>query len=298
MIKDLFLGTAQWGWTTEKQVAFRLLDAFYQHGFRHVDCATNYPINGQPADFRAAETILAEWLRVHAIKDLKVMMKIGSLSNNRTAECNLGKSFLMMSMEQYKNCFQDNLDCLMIHWDNRDDEEEIGQSLEAMQVFRSAGLELGLSGIRHPEIYARLNEKHGFNFYIQLKHNLLYSDFERYQPFHGNARFIAYGLNAGGIKLDAATYHDKSVLLARGTVHNNSDALVQKLSEILDHANGQNNRPAVTEFYQVGMLYASANPELQRVLVAPSEVAQWTKTLDFFHTLQQYDYQDIVQSIS
>lgn len=298
MIKDLFLGTAQWGWTTEKQVAFCLLDAFYQDGFRYVDCATNYPINGQPKDFRAAETILAEWLRAHGVADLRVMMKIGSLSNNRTADCNLSKSFMLMALEQYRNCFHDNLGCLMLHWDNRTDEAEIEESLEAMEVFRAVGLDTGLSGIRHPERYARLNEKHGFNFYIQLKHNILQSDYERYKPFHGRARFIAYGLNAGGVKLSAETYHGRSVLIARGADQNSSAALVKQLSDVLETANKRTDRPAITSFYQVGMLFAAANPELERVLVAPSTVEQWTKTLDFFRVLQKYDYLDIAQSIS
>jgi aryl-alcohol dehydrogenase-like predicted oxidoreductase len=297
MIKDLFLGTAQWGWTTEKQVAFQLLDAFYKDGFRHVDCATNYPINGNPADFRAAENILTEWLRAHAVRDMKVMMKIGSLSNKRSAECNLGKSFLLMSMEQYKNCFHENLDCLMIHWDNRSDENEIAESLEAMEIFRSEGIQAGLSGIKHPELYAVLNEKYHFDFYIQLKHNLLQSDFQKYESFHRQARFIAYGLNAGGIKLHADAYHANSVLLARGG-QSNADAIVQKLTEILSSANQRTDRPPITEFFQMGMLYATAELELERVLVAPSDVGQWKKTLEFFRNMQQFDYPDVVNALS
>lgn len=297
MIKDLFLGTAQWGWTTDRQVAFQLLDTFYKDGFRSVDCATNYPINANPADFRVAETILAEWLNAHAIQDMKVMMKIGSLTNNRSPECNLGKSFMLMSMEQYKNCLHENLDCLMLHWDNREDEAEMAETMEAFKVIRSEGLEVGLSGIKHPEIYARLNEKYGFSFYIQLKHNLLHSDYLRYKPFHGQARFIAYGLNAGGIKLDASVYHSNSVLLARG-VPNSTESVVHQLKEVLAQANRNTGRPPITEFFQVGLLYASSVAELERVLVAPSTVEQWNKTLDFFHAMQQYDYRDLVTSLS
>ena len=73
--KSLVLGTAQWGWNVSAREAFGLLDAWLQAGFRAVDCATNYPINRNPADFRAAEKILLEYVRAHGLHDLRVTMK-------------------------------------------------------------------------------------------------------------------------------------------------------------------------------------------------------------------------------
>lgn len=297
MLKDILLGTAQWGWTTDKDVAFQLLDSFYADGFRQVDTATNYPINGIPKDFRRAENILAEWLLAHGIRDMKVMVKIGSLVNLRSPDCNLTKSFLLMALEQYSYLFHENLETLMIHWDNRYVLDEIEDTFEALEVFAAHGLQVGISGIKHPDLYFAVNETYNFDFYIQVKHNILHSDYKRYQLFHQKSRFIAYGINAGGIKLNALSYDEKSVLAARGGDLSNEDPVLKKLPLILAEINSDSNRPAITDFYQLGMAYASTNRDVERIIVAPSSVEQWSKTVNFYRVLQQFDYQNILQSI-
>ncbi|MEO6759415.1 MAG: aldo/keto reductase, partial [Saprospiraceae bacterium] len=88
-LPTLLLGTAQWGWTVSRTEAFQLLDAWLKAGHRGIDCATNYPINRQLRDFRAAEKILAEYFVAHGLQDLQVTMKIGSLDNLRSPEPNL-----------------------------------------------------------------------------------------------------------------------------------------------------------------------------------------------------------------
>ncbi|MEN0006767.1 MAG: aldo/keto reductase, partial [Bacteroidota bacterium] len=197
----LILGTAMWGWTTSPQQCFALLDYFYEAGFREIDAATNYPINKNPADFRKSEQILLEWIKANGINDLKVMIKVGSVNNLRTPEHNLQKSFLLVMLDEYRYLFGDNLDTFMIHWDNREDEQAIHASYEALQQAQQLGFRVGLSGIKHPAIHAKVNEQFQLDVRIQFKHNLLYSDYQRYAPFHGKQRFITYGINAGGLKL-------------------------------------------------------------------------------------------------
>jgi aryl-alcohol dehydrogenase-like predicted oxidoreductase len=292
--KQLLLGTAQWGWTISKENAFQLLDAFYESGFREIDAATNYPINKIEANFRAAEKIITEWTQVHGVQDLEVMMKIGSVNNLRTPECNLNPSFLWMNVENYQRFLGQNLKTIMIHWDNRKEEIEIEKTLETLQNIHRQGFEIGLSGIKHPEIYAKLNESFQLNFDIQIKHNILQSDYERYSGFYQKARFIAYGTNAGGVKLNVSDYGKDSVLAVRGGDLNNENQRIKALSNILAKANENKNRPAITSFFQVGMLYAFANADIQRIITAPSTVAQWHSTVAFLETLQLNDYQDVV----
>jgi aryl-alcohol dehydrogenase-like predicted oxidoreductase len=294
---QLLLGTAQWGWTTPEIKAFELLDAFYESGFRQIDSATNYPINKQILDFRHAEKIISHWIRANGVTDLKIMMKIGSLNNLRTPECNLNPSFLLMSLEQYQRLFGSNLETLMLHWDNRDDEKEINKTLETLQHITTQGFKIGLSGIKYPEIYATQNDDFKLHFSIQIKHNLLQSDYEKYQLFHQKADFIAYGINAGGVKLDAAVYNEKSVLAARGGDLNNENELLRALPSILAIANENKNRPSINSFFQVGMLYAFSNPDIKSMICAPSNTIQWKSTLSFLEHIQQYDYQDIINEI-
>lgn len=181
--KTLILGTAQWGWNVSRAEAFRLLDAWLDTGRREIDCATNYPINRNPADFRASEKILLEYVQAHGLRDLRITMKIGSLDNMRTPEVNLAPSFVLMMGEEYHRVFDTNLHCLMFHWDNRDDEAAIHESLESLvRLQQEAGIQPGLSGIKFPEAYAHANEHFGLSFDIQLKNNVFQSDFERYEP--------------------------------------------------------------------------------------------------------------------
>jgi aryl-alcohol dehydrogenase-like predicted oxidoreductase len=291
--KQLLLGTAQWGWTMSKEKAFQVLDAFYESGFRQIDCATNYPINKIETDFRAAEKIITQWVQANGINDLEVMMKIGSVSNLRTPDCNLNPSFLWMNVENYQRFLGQNLKTIMIHWDNREEEIEIEKTLKTLQVIHKQGFRVGLSGIKHPKIYAKLNEQIQLDFDIQIKHNVLQSDYERYSDFHQKARFIAYGTNAGGIKLDTSAYHKDSVLAVRGGDLTNENGRINALHSILAKANENKNRPPITSFFQVGMIYAFANTDIKSIITAPSSVEQWNSTFGFFKTLQMNDYQDI-----
>lgn len=293
----LILGTALWGWTIPRATCFGLLDHFYQAGFREVDGATNYPINKKIEDFRKAENILLEWIQANQVQDLKAMMKVGSINNLRTPENNLSKSFLLMLLDEYRNLFGPNLDTLMIHWDNRPEENKIRESLEALAIAREKGLRIGLSGIRHPEAYARLNETFGMDFRIQIKHNILHSDYPRYQAFHGRAGFITYGINAGGIKLDPKEYHEGSSLKARGGNAGAEHPLAAPLQAILRQANRKEERPAVSTFNHCGMAFACHSPDVEGILLGTSKAAQLEDSIDFYRALTTYDYRDLYQRL-
>ncbi|NUO03490.1 MAG: aldo/keto reductase [Saprospiraceae bacterium] len=280
---ELLLGTAMWGWTVPEQVCFSLLDSFYGAGFRGIDGATNYPINKIPADFRKSERILLQWIHAHGVNDLRITMKVGSLDNMRSPECNLSKSFLLFCLEEYGSLFAANLETLMVHWDNREIPEEIDQTLEGLAAVVAYGCHVGLSGIRNPEIYATRNELFGLDFKIQIKHNLLQSDYARYAPFHGKRRFFAYGMNAGGLKLDTTAYHDGSSLKARGGDTTNTAPLIAAIAAFLRDA------PPLKHLSHTGLLYAYYHPDMAGMLLGVSSVEQLADSLDFYGVLRQTD---------
>jgi aryl-alcohol dehydrogenase-like predicted oxidoreductase len=298
MAQQLLLGTAQWGWTIAAAQAYDLLDAFYQSGFRQIDSATNYPINKNERDFRQAEKIIASWTQAHGVQDLELMMKVGSVNNNRTSECNLNPSFLLMALENYQRLFGTNLKTIMLHWDNREDKKEIFSTINTLRTIHNQGFNVGLSGIKYPELYAALLQDIVLDFDIQIKYNILQSDYERYADFHGTKRFIAYGTNAGGVKLDASTYQKESVLAVRGGNLTNEHLRLKQMPTILAKANENKDRPSITSFFQIGLLYALANKDIKSVIIAPSSVAQWYSTLGFFKNIQHFDYEDIVKEIN
>jgi aryl-alcohol dehydrogenase-like predicted oxidoreductase len=292
----LLLGTAGWGWTVAKAEAFRLLDHWLANGHRDLDCATNYPINRQAADFRAAERILLEYLAAHGIGDLRLTMKIGSLDNLRSPEPNLSPSFLRMMGEEYLRLFGTNLRTLMLHWDNRQQPADIRDTLEAQQQMQQQlGIQPGWSGIAHPEAYAEANAALGLSCDIQLKHNVLHSDLPRYRPLAEappRHRFFAYGINAGGLKLDGA-YPPGSTLAQRGGPSPQGQALVEKLNAWLPKLNTDFVRPPVKTMNHLGLIHAALQPGLQGIVLGASTPAQLRETLDYLRNVEIFDYSDV-----
>lgn len=296
-MKDLILGTSMWGWTISKSNAFQILDFFYKNGFRQIDTATNYPISQDAQHWRASENILSEWIKAHGIKDLKIITKVGSLSNRFSPEHNLQPSFLLMNLDYYQNLFRSNLDTFAIHWDNRDDKKEIEATFSALQVAQNRGLRLGFSGVKHPQLYADLHPSFPFDFRIQIKHNILQSDYQRYPAFHGNHRFITYGINAGGLKLNPTAYHNSSYLKMRGGDTKHPHPIIEKIRPILKHINTTPHRPPIEHFYQIGLTYAYYSPDIQAILLGSSSVEQWRSNVDFFEALRRFGYEDLIEKL-
>jgi aryl-alcohol dehydrogenase-like predicted oxidoreductase len=310
-MKSLILGSAQWGWNVARAEAFRLLDAWLETGRRDVDCATNYPINRNPADFRASEKILLEYVRAHGLRDLRVTMKIGSLDNMRSPDVNLSPSFILMMGEEYYRLFDENLHCLMFHWDNRDDAAAIRESLESLaRLQKEANIRPGLSGIKFPDAYLKANEAFNLAFDIQLKHNVFQSDFERYEPFFSNTQtlkhpntqtpkhsFFSYGINGGGVKLDEQ-YEPGSVFLARGGQPEKVAATLEKIRNLLPDWNTAFVRPPVKTMNHIGLIYAGLQPNLSGILLGVSSASQLRETLDFWRNLETFDYGDVFQGLN
>lgn len=288
------LGTAQWGWTVNQSTAFQILDFWVAAGFNAVDIATNYPLNRNPADFRAAEKILAVYCDTAGKPPLRITMKIGALDNMRGPTPNLSPSFIRMMGMEYRRIFGAHLDCIMLHWDNRDDEAEIRASLEALaDLQRDWGIRPGLSGIAHPEVYARACAGLDLEFDIQVKHNVLQSDLARYKPLmNGKNRFFAYGLNAGGVKLDAQ-YSDDSTFLTRGGDAAKFADRIEWLQSRLSDWNTAFVRPPLKTMNQIGLLNAVYNVDLQGIILGVSSVTQLVGSLDFYKDLEVFDYLEV-----
>lgn len=298
--KELLLGTAQWGWTVSRTEAFRLLDTWLAAGRTHIDAATNYPINKQPADFRASEQILQEYIRAHGLRDLQVTVKIGSLNNLRTPDINLEASFIRMITEEYQRLLGENLATVMLHWDNRSDTHAIRASLEALAgVQKQWDIRLGLSGLLHPEIHAALATEQGLAYDIQLKHNVLQSDLGRYAPFYTRSdqhRFFAYGINAGGAKL-AGPYPAGSTYLARGGDPDKNAADLARISKQMPDWNTAFVRPPVQTMNHVGLIYAGLQPRLDGLVLGFSSLAQLQESLDYWRNLEVFDYSDVLADL-
>lgn len=290
---DLILGTGMWAWTVDKKAAFTMLDAYYSAGFRRIDTATNYPIDKNPEHFRAAETILEEWIKTHRVNDLRIICKIGSVNNLFTPEHNLAKSFVLFSSESYLNLFGENAETLMLHWDNRADIKSIHETYEGLQIAKNNGWKLGLSGIKNPAQHAKVNQAFNFDFSIQMKHNPFDSAYGHYTPFHSkNRRFIAYGTTGGGIKLNA-NYSENSSLHIRNKVNSVQEKKLEAIRKIIVEANSKAERPTIDALFQLGLIHAGLHPTMEGIILGCSSLKQLETSLNFYQKMQEYDYSDV-----
>lgn len=281
----LALGTAMWGWTVPPQTAFEMLDAYYSAGYRKVDTATNYPINKNPEDFRKAEGLIVEWTRTHGIRDLEVIVKIGSINNLKTPDNNLSKSFVLMCLDEYMQLLKQNFNTLMMHWDNREDAQAITRTFEALEQAHKRNISLGISGVRYPGVYYNVNQHFNFDFSIQLKHNLFYSDYERYRIFQGKRRFWAYGINGGGLKLHKEEYHQNSSLITRGGATDSA----QSMTEALESWMRNEGQALGGSFHAWSLANAFYSTDMQGIVIGPSRLSQLQDIISTHKILQTTD---------
>jgi aryl-alcohol dehydrogenase-like predicted oxidoreductase len=297
--KDLILGTALWGWSIDKPAAFALLDAYYEQGFRWVDTATNYPIDKNPEHHRLAERMLAQWANERNVCDLRLIVKIGSVSNDGSSLNNLTPDFIGRAYGQYRNLYEKNLDSLWIHWDNRDSSESISATLAALREV-SPNQPVGLSGIRYPELYAEAGRDLDLRFRIQVKHNLLSSALGHYQALRERSTFYAYGLNAGGLSLTPSSSESSSIRLRQI----DPAILVRlrpKIEAFIQESHNAGRRLQLETLNQIAMLYAYGSPQLSGMIIGPSKLGQLAESVSFFRQLESQDieswYRQVVELI-
>jgi aryl-alcohol dehydrogenase-like predicted oxidoreductase len=249
-----------------------LLDGWYAAGYRYVDTATNYPLNGNPADWRRSEQILADWLRANGISDLAAVVKVGSLSNERTPDNNLNPSFLRLNAAEYAGLLGSNLACLMLHWDNRSDREAIATTLAALRAIGSEyGLRAGLSGIKHPEVYREVLAAYpDWRLPLEAKHNVFQSGLAHYAPLRAQTELWVYGINGGGVKLDDRYRNDASLRVRGGQAP--AGALRERLREWL--ARGADATGWPRSMNELGLLYAYYDDRGAGILLGPSRPEQ------------------------
>jgi len=270
-MKQLLLGTSLWGWSIQKDVCFKLLDLFYSEGFRMIDTANNYPLNGKSEDYRLAENIIAEWISVHGVNDLSIIYKVGSLSNMRDTTINLSATFLQREYSRIFKKFGQNIGTVMIHWDNRFDLNEITDSIKCLCSLPVESI--GLSGITNPDLHSQAfsNLNYKGDVFIQAKYNFKTHDLSTYQPLSNlNTKMIAYGISVSGLKLKKSHYNKTSyVRLARSESYHEEN-LTKELSDILNKI--INSHHQINSIYDVGLLFSEASNELWGYIVAPSKI--------------------------
>lgn len=281
----LCLGTAMWAWTVDQAHAFALLDQWYAAGWRGIDTATNYPINKDPQDFRKAEQWLAQWIQMNGVQDLQIMVKVGAMDNSGSPENNLSPSFLSIAHQHYTDLFEHQLDCVMIHWDNREDPMAIQDSVSCLLECCSSEQQVGFSGIKHPAAYQAILENMPYKPVLQVKHNPFQSHVDYYKDLWPFTRLLAYGLSGGGIKL-SAQQNESTGAQARGVQLEPHQERIQFLQAQIQKHNNKFSDASIQHLHHLGMIHAFLNEHISGLLIGPSNVDQLTSTLVAYELLK------------
>lgn len=279
-MKKLALGTSLWGWSINKKTCFNLLDVFYSSEGRYIDTASNYPINNLKISRYFSENIISEWLKINNINDLKVIYKAGSISNNNVPLNDLSIDFLKDEYKRINEKFKSNLSVFMIHWDNRNDSNEISKTIKTILKFKDCYM--GFSGLENVDLYKNELNKIDFQepYYLEIKSNILKSNISHYKPLICNkSKIFSYGISVSGLKIDKSSYHSNSYvsLLKSKDYHDSlmSKSLLKKINQILKIDK------YVETMYHIGMLHSEYDVNLYGYIVAPSTVKQMLDIIDF-----------------
>lgn len=273
------LGTAMWGWTLAQTRCSDIADAFYDRGGRWFDTAANYPIDGNPDHFGLGDIWLSRWMEGRA--DTKVIAKIGAVANDGRPEHDLSATAIESAHRRLQSLFGRNLAIVCVHWDNRDNAGAIAETVDALQKLRDKGLDVGLAGIRRPDLYYEASVALRNKWHIQIKNNALTQEgYGHYRLFHGARRFHVYGLNAGGVKLDGSP---SRTLKARRAAPSRAELgfaarLAHAATEALD-------RPI--DMNALGILLACSNEDVEAILLGPSRTDQLFDALAFLDQIDR-----------
>jgi aryl-alcohol dehydrogenase-like predicted oxidoreductase len=285
MPKTLLLGTALWGWGIEKSEAHSMLDEFATFGGTLVDCATNYPINGNQVNHGLALGIFSEWLHSNPGTGVGLFVKVGSLDNSGSAESNLSPSFLETEVGLLRDLLGTNLKGVGVHWDNRGSESSDLEGIAATTAFFSRlheeGLRIGFSGVRHPGLYLSTAPALCRSWWIQVKENALnQSARSEYELHFPKANYLAYGINFGGVKLGEIPGEKSSARLrkvASGDEYQKEIIAALKAIRIPGQA-----EPTL---HQRTLRHAHDNDKLSGVLIGPRSLQQLIDTLELWKQL-------------
>lgn len=152
-VSSVFLGTAGWGRKVGKTEAYRILETYYENGFRWIDTATNYPIDRNPKNYGNTIAWLSEFFP--DFPDLKVFVKAGSATNQGDSMQLINVSYIALIFDILTSQLGGCLRGLGIHWDSGNDISDRIALIDFFLQIHHDGHAVGLSGVAIPELYTK-----------------------------------------------------------------------------------------------------------------------------------------------
>jgi len=283
---DIVLGTALWGWAIDKSTAFSILDEFCSNGYNLVDTATNYPLNKNSDHYLLAIKWLAEWSHTNPNSILKIIVKVGSIDNSGSSDFDLSSKRINTLVEEIQSIFPFPIFLFSTHWDNRGegDELDILETITSFIDLFKQGYQVGLSGLKNPNLYYTLGKEFSPNWLIQVKENIFTSQArQNYSVSFKSNKYYAYGINHGGVDLK----HKRELVSSRIRGIKVEESEISKIYKCFHDL-----FPEITfeNFNQLAILHSCINPYLSGIIIGPRNFDQLSSSLDHVKQFIQAGY--------
>ncbi len=172
-VAALCLGGNVFGWTTDEQTSFAVLDAYVEGGGNFIDTADTYSTWGPGHEGGESETVLGRWMSTRKNRDrIIIATKLGSRMNNDPHRQGLSRQYMLKAVEDSLRRLQtDYIDLYQAHRDDLDTplEETLATFNELVQQgkVRSIGAS-NYSAARLAEAL-KVSDQHGYARYQSLQ---------------------------------------------------------------------------------------------------------------------------------
>jgi len=232
---SVFLGTAGWGQKVTKKEAFRILETYYNYGFRWIDTATNYPIDGNPENYGKTLDWLSDFYS--DFPELKVFVKVGSATNNGGSAQLINPSYFALIFDMLCGKLKGGLGGIGVHWDNNDDDSERVALIDYFLKIFLEGYSVGLSGIAVPKLYYEYPAAKELPWIFQTnfsptRSKQVTNELSHNKKYFPNANFYGYNL-LGGISHKGLSNNENRIKifeqLFSGTAHATKFGILEQI---------------------------------------------------------------------
>lgn len=138
-IAPIVFGGNVFGWTIDQQQSFKVLDAFFEHGFNAIDTADFYSIWAEGNQGGESERIIGQWLKQNPSKrdEMVLFTKVG-LDMGIPHHQGLSKRWIMQGVEDsLKRLNTEYIDLYFAHWPDENTPYE--ETLAAFDQLKQQG---------------------------------------------------------------------------------------------------------------------------------------------------------------
>ena len=172
-VAALCLGGNTFGWTTDDQTSFAVLDTYVEGGGNFIDTADVYSTWVPGHEGGESEAVLGRWIKARGIRDRVILAtKVGSRMNNDPARQGLSRQYILRAVEDSLRRLQtDYIDLYQSHRDDLDTplEETLATFNELVQQGKVRAIGASNYSTARLADALKVSDEHGYARYQSMQ---------------------------------------------------------------------------------------------------------------------------------